>query len=227
MTERIEKLKQQSLSAVSRISAERGMLVTEFYRQEEVSKLPPVLQRAGCFEYILRNKEICINEGELIVGERGPAPRATPTYPEICIHSLEDLDILDSREKVSFAVDRETREAFRYEIIPFWKGRSNREKIMELLPGEWKEAYNAGVFTEFQEQRAPGHTVLGDKIYHKGMLDIIDDIRKVRERFSSPENPGGRVSDHAAGMPESGTPKIQEPPEIEAALEMPDPLHEL
>ena len=48
---------------------------------------------------------------------------------------------------------------------------------MVLLPSEWHDAYIAGVFTEFQEQRAPGHTVLGDKIYHKGMLDIIDDIR--------------------------------------------------
>ena len=33
---------------------------------------------------------------------------------------------------------------------------------------EWMAAYDAGIFTEFMEQRAPGHTVLDDKIYRKG-----------------------------------------------------------
>ena len=44
---------------------------------------------------------------------------------------------------------------------------------MNSLPDEWLNAYNAGVFTEFQEQRAPGHTVLGSKIYQLGMTDMI------------------------------------------------------
>jgi formate C-acetyltransferase len=183
MNERIKKLRQQSLDALNRVSAERGLLVTEFYSQQGIRDIPVPMQRAKCFEYILKHKSICINEGELIVGERGPAPKATPTYPEICIHTLGDLDILNSREKVSFAVDRETREAFRDVIIPFWQGRSNRERIMEFLPAEWQDAYSAGIFTEFQEQRAPGHTVLGEKIYHRGMLDILEDIRKARTKL--------------------------------------------
>jgi len=187
MNERITKLRTQSQEAINRVSAERGLLVTKFYNQKGISSLPVPLQRARCFEYILRNKTICINDGELIVGERGPEPRATPTYPEICIHTLDDLDILDSREKVSFAVDTETRQAFEENIIPFWEGRSNREKIMKLLPQAWKDAYAAGVFTEFQEQRAPGHTVLGDKIYRKGMLDIIEDIRSSIDEIVSSE----------------------------------------
>ena len=177
MNERIKKLRNQSLNAENRLSAERGILVTRFYKDGNVQHLSRPMQRARCFEYILKHKEICINEGELIVGERGPAPKATPTYPEICIHTLKDLDILDAREKVSFSVDAGTRESFEEEIIPFWEGNSNRERIMERLPADWHDAYAAGIFTEFQEQRAPGHTVLGDKIYHKGMLDIIEDIR--------------------------------------------------
>ena len=188
MNERINKLRDQSLRALNSLSAERGLLVTEFYKQDEVRDMPVPMQRARSFEYIMRNKSICINKGELIVGERGPLPKATPSYPEICIHSMGDLDLLHSREKVSFAVDHETRRAFKEKIIPFWEGRSNRERIMQLLPGEWKNAYHAGVFTEFQEQRAPGHTVLGDKIYHKGMLDIIGDIRKSMDRLESAQD---------------------------------------
>jgi formate C-acetyltransferase len=127
----------------------------------------------------MRNKEICINDGELIVGERGPAPKATPTYPEITLHSLEDLDILDSRDKVSFKVDAETRKAYEESIIPYWKGKTNRERIFSLMPTDWINAYEAGVFTEFQEQRAPGHTVAGKKIFQKGMLDLISEINMI------------------------------------------------
>ena len=54
---------------------------------------------------------------------------------------------------------------------------------------EWKKAYAAGMFTEFQEQRAPGHTVLGDKIYRKGMLDIKNDIRENIEKLDFINDP--------------------------------------
>ncbi len=176
MNDRIKKLRDQSLNAENRLSAERGILLTRFYQDDSIQHLSRPIQRGRCFEYILRHKEICINEGELIVGERGPAPKATPTYPEICIHTLKDLDILNAREKVSFSVDPQTRKSFEEVIIPFWAGNSNRDRIMDQLPVAWHDAYSAGVFTEFQEQRAPGHTVLGDKIYRKGMFDIIEDI---------------------------------------------------
>ncbi len=178
MNERIENLRAQSLSAVNRISAERGLLVTEFYKSDVAKQLSKPAKRALTFEYVLHNKSICINEGELIVGERGPAPKATPTYPEVCVHSLQDLEILDSREKVSFKVDTETKKAFKEVIIPFWQGKTQRDKIFNVMDSDWLNAYKSGIFTEFQEQRAPGHTVLGDKIYKKGMLDIIDDIQQ-------------------------------------------------
>ncbi|MDP4281163.1 MAG: glycyl radical protein [Bacteroidota bacterium] len=189
MTDRIKKLREQSLNAVNRISAERALLITEFYKtgiDREVSA--PVL-RAMAFEYILNHKFICINEDELIVGERGPSPKATPTYPEINLHSLEDLEILDKRKKVSFKVDEETRKSYRDKIIPYWKGKSNRDWIMRAMTPEWIEAYTAGLFTEFQEQRAPGHTVCGSKIYRKGMLDLINDVNQARAALDFMNDP--------------------------------------
>jgi len=179
MTPRIQKLREESLNAEPRISAERALLVTEFYKNHLAFGDSVPVQRAKAFRHILENKSICINDGELIVGERGPAPKATPTYPEINVHSLQDLDILNSREKVWFRVDEATREAYREVIIPFWKGCSNRDRMMEALPKDWHDAYRAGIFTEFMEQRAPGHTVAGGKIYRKGMSEIISDIEAV------------------------------------------------
>ncbi|MDR0687194.1 MAG: glycyl radical protein [Prevotellaceae bacterium] len=178
MTPRIQQLRQQSLTAVNCISAERALLVTDFYKNHMAFGDSVPVQRAKSFRYILSNKAICINDGELIVGERGPAPKATPTYPEITVHSLQDLDVLHSREKVWFRVDEETRSAYEKIIIPFWEGRSNRDRIMATMTPQWHDAYNAGIFTEFMEQRAPGHTVAGYKIFQKGMLDIIRDVEE-------------------------------------------------
>ena len=189
MTERVEQLRQQSLDAVKRISPERARLVMEFYASPEASRHSIPVQRAMAFSYFLEHKKICINPGELIVGERGPAPGATPTYPEITLHSLKDLEILNSRPKVSFKVDEETFRIYRERIIPFWKGRTNRDRIMNAMDKPWKDAYRAGVFTEFQEQRAPGHTVLGDKIYRQGLLDLIRQIRSTIRKLDFYHDP--------------------------------------
>ncbi len=176
LSDRIKKLREQSLNAVNRISAERALLITEFYKSGVAAAEPIPVQRALSFKYILENKFICINDGELIVGERGPAPKATPTYPEICIHTPQDLQILNDRKKVSFKSDEETRAAYRDIIIPFWKGHSNRDRLFATLPQEWKDAYAAGIFTEFQEQRAPGHTALGIKMFRTGFLQLKERI---------------------------------------------------
>jgi pyruvate formate-lyase/glycerol dehydratase family glycyl radical enzyme len=181
MNERIRELRRQSLNAVASISLERARLLTEFYSSGEAERVSVPVARALAFRYLLERKDICINEGELIVGERGPAPKATPTFPEICTHSPEDFEILSSREKISFLVDAETKKVQEKEIIPFWSGRSIRDRIFAEADKDWREAYSAGVFTEFLEQRAPGHTVLDDKIYSRGFLDFKEDIRRSME----------------------------------------------
>jgi len=153
MTERVRKLREQSLNAIPYLSPERALLVTEAY--ESMGFVSPSMRRALTLKHIMEKKSICLNEGELIVGERGPEPKATSTYPELCCHSMEDLEILHTREKVSFKISDETRRIYQEKIIPFWKGKTIREKIFEEMTDEWKECYNAGIFTEFMEQRAP------------------------------------------------------------------------
>ncbi|MCF8379048.1 MAG: glycyl radical protein [Bacteroidales bacterium] len=177
MNPRIAQLRKQSTQILPSISSERAELITKFYQTPEALKASIPMQRALAFKYILDNKKICINPGELIVGERGPSPQATPTYPEICLHSVDDLDILNNRVKIPFLSDDQTRESYQSKIIPYWAGKTIRDKMFKALPIEWQEAYQAGVFTEFMEQRPPGHTVLDNKIYSKGMLDFIGEIQ--------------------------------------------------
>jgi pyruvate formate-lyase/glycerol dehydratase family glycyl radical enzyme len=180
VSERVARLRQQSQEAIPTLSSERAELITEFY-QQDLGLISAPVRGALAFKYLMEHKSIYIGEGELIVGEKGPAPKAAPTYPEICCHSLGDLDVLHSREHVSFAVSPQVREVYEKTIIPFWHGKTMRELILrEMLP-DWKAAYEAGVFTEFMEQRSPGHTALDGKIYGKGFLDFKEDIKRSLE----------------------------------------------
>jgi pyruvate formate-lyase/glycerol dehydratase family glycyl radical enzyme len=189
MSERVARLRQESLDAVPRISTERAELMTEFYRDDRGQWSEPV-RRARAFGHLMAHKAIYLGEGELIVGEKGPAPKATPTYPELCCHSLQDLDILDSREKIPFRVSAAARQVYEKEIIPFWLGRSMRDRIFGQMTPEWLAAYEAGVFTEFMEQRSPGHTVLDDKIYRRGMVDFTAEIAGALARLDYLHDPG-------------------------------------
>ena len=183
MNARIARLRTRSLQAVPSLSDERARLLTDFYKSGVSRTASVPVQRAMAFAYLMAHKEIYIDPDELIVGERGPRPKATPTYPEVCIHSQQDLDIIHSREKVAFTVSDSVRECYREEIIPFWQGHSIREKLFSELSDEWKAAYEAGIFTEFQEQRSPGHTACGDKIYRYGVADLEQQIDAALNRL--------------------------------------------
>ncbi|MDU1456106.1 MAG: glycyl radical protein [Paeniclostridium sordellii] len=180
--ERTKKLRKQSLDTQPFITIERARLMTEGYKKYEGSVEIPVL-RALAFKHYMENRTLCINEGELIVGEKGDSPQSTPTYPELCCHTMEDLDIMDRRDIISFKVSDDVKKIHEEEIIPFWKNRQIRAKIVNSMEKEWLDCYENGVFTEFMEQRAPGHTVCGGEIYKKGFKDfkqeIIDEIEKL------------------------------------------------
>ena len=190
MNRRIEELRSRSLKAVPHISEERALLMTQFYAKGIAQQESVPVQRALAFKYLMEKKSIWIDPQELIVGERGPAPKATPTYPEVCIHSTQDLDVFNTRTKVPFKVDPMVKDCYAQKIIPFWQGKSIREKIFAQMTSEWQAAYAAGIFTEFQEQRSPGHTVLGDKIYRKGFEQLKTEIEasiKALDFYHDPE----------------------------------------
>lgn len=189
MNDRVKKLRKQSIMNKPYVTSERAVLMTEFYKSDVAGQSSVPVKRALAFKHLLENKKIYIGEHELIVGERGPAPKAVPTYPEICCHSLKDLEILNTRKKTPYAVDEKTKRIYKEEIIPFWKGKSIRDTIFSKMSSEWKKAYEVGVFTEFLEQRAPGHTVLDDKIYRKGLTDFGKDIERSIERLDFLNDP--------------------------------------
>jgi len=188
MNERIKRLRQESVAAEPSISIERALLETEFYREDYGKVSIPVL-RAQNFYYLCQKKTIYIGEDELIVGERGPVPKAVPTFPELTCHSAEDFRILNERDKQRYHVRAEDIATYEREVIPYWQGKTMRERIFNHVPQAWQAAYEAGMFTEFMEQRAPGHTALDGAIYQKGMLDYKQEIAEQRDALDYLNDP--------------------------------------
>ncbi len=170
MNDRVKRLHQQSIDTPTTLTIERALIETAFYK-ENYDKMPNCILRAKNFYEICKKKTIYIGADELIVGERGPVPKAVPTFPELTCHSVEDLHTLDTRELQPYHISQEDSDTYAREVIPYWEGRTQRERIFSHVSKEWEEAYHAGVFTEFMEQRAGGHTAMDGKMYHRGLLD--------------------------------------------------------
>ncbi len=187
MRSRVARLREESLNTAPWLSHERATLLTDFYAHAPAASAP--MTRALAFAHLMEHKAVHIGDGELIVGERGPAPKGTPTYPELCCHTLDDLDVLHTRQKTSYRVSDEARAAYRERVIPFWHGRSMRDLLFAQMTPAWKAGYDAGVFTEFMEQRAPGHTVLDGKIYRRGFRDFQADIERALAEIDDLHDP--------------------------------------
>lgn len=177
MNERIQKLRKISFETEPSLSIERALIQTQFYKENFGKYSTPVL-RALNFLETCKQKTIYLGEGELIVGERGPKPKCVPTFPELTCHSVEDFNVLNTREMQRYTISQQDIDIYEKEVIPYWSGKTMRERIFSHVPSEWSNLYEAGLFTEFMEQRAPGHTALDGKIYEKGMLDFKQDIQE-------------------------------------------------
>ncbi len=175
MNRRIQRLRKHSVELQPGISIERALHETAFYKEHSGRHSMPVLRALNFLDHC-RKKTLYMGADELIVGERGPAPGLVPTFPELTCHSVEDFRVLNSREQQRYIISEEDIATYAKEVIPYWKGRTIREQIFAHVPDEWLHAYHAGLFTEFMEQRAAGHTALDGQIYQKGMLDFKQQI---------------------------------------------------
>ncbi|RGT71801.1 glycyl radical protein [Ruminococcus sp. AF18-22] len=182
MNERIKKLRKVSLDTEAHIDLERAKSETRTYQKYEGEISVPELRAQVLKEYFA-TKTLYIGEGELIVGEKGDSPQAAPTFPELCCHTVDDMRVMNDRELISFKVREEDYQVQEEVMIPYWEKRSIRHKILRQMTPEWKAAYESGIFTEFMEQRGPGHTVGSVKIYEKGFLDYKNEIEEAIARL--------------------------------------------
>lgn len=193
-SERVKRLRDASFDQHPSISIERALLETEFYKEYE-GKLPMPVLRGANFKHICENKTIYIGKDELIVGERGPFPKAVSTFPELTCHSRHDFEVLTTRAQQNYTVSPADMDIYEKEVEPYWRGRCMRDRLFERMPEAWNLLYEAGTFTEFGEQRALGHTSLDNLIYQKGALDMKKDIAEARAKLDFINDPEATAKD--------------------------------
>lgn len=188
MNERIQRLREQSVTTPVHIDLERAKIETDFYKENDGKYSVPVMRAMTLKEYFSK-KTLYFGDDELILGEKGKNPQASPTFPELCCHSEEDMRVMSERKLVSFHTTEEDRKLQAAEIIPFWKGRTIREKLLSRMTPEWHDCYEAGIFTEFMEQRGPGHTCGGEQVFTTGYLDYKEKIKKTMDALDWMNDP--------------------------------------
>lgn len=188
MNERIQRLREQSVTTPVHIDLERAKIETDFYKENDGKYSVPVMRAMTLKEYFSK-KTLYFGDDELILGEKGKNPQASPTFPELCCHSEEDMKVMSERKLVSFHTTEEDRKLQAAEIIPFWKGRTIREKLLSRMTPEWHDCYEAGIFTEFMEQRGPGHTCGGEQVFTTGYLDYKEKIEKTMDALDWMNDP--------------------------------------
>jgi len=197
MNERIKKLRTQSVNTVPYIYMERAKLMTEAYKKYEGSVSIPEM-RALAFKYFMENKTLCINDGELIVGEKGDGPQAAPTFPELCCHTLEDMHIMNDRELICFKVNEEDLITQEEEIIPYWEKRSIRNKIINAIKEAIckldflndKEAFSKREQLNAMSISCDAIMTLGDRYakYARDLASKETDARRKKELLQIAEN---------------------------------------
>ncbi len=126
MSERIQKLRDRMVSAVPSVCTDRARIITAYYKKYEAE--PPIIKRALALKGILEEMSIYIGEEELLAGNQASVPRAAPVFPEYAYeYILEELDTLENRESDRFYV-RDKNKAVLREILPWWKGRTLKER---------------------------------------------------------------------------------------------------
>lgn len=188
MNERIQRLREQSVTTPVHIDLERAKIETDFYKENDGKYSVPVMRAMTLKEYFSK-KTLYFGDDELILGEKGKNPQASPTFPELCCHSEEDMKVMSERKLVSFHTTEEDRKLQAAEIIPFWKDRTIREKLLSRMTPEWHDCYEAGIFTEFMEQRGPGHTCGGEQVFTTGYLDYKEKIKKTMDALDWMNDP--------------------------------------
>lgn len=144
LTKRMEAFRQEVLDEKPYIDAQRALLVTKVYQQNQ--NQPRVMVRALMLQEILKEMTIYIEDNTLIVGNQATKNRNAPIFPEYTLKFvLDELDLFEKRDGDVFYIDQKTKDDLR-SIAPFWENNNLRSRGEALLPDEVSVFMETGVF---------------------------------------------------------------------------------
>jgi len=196
---RIERMKEKLLSSPYEVCIERARLYTRSYQETEGQ--PSAIRAAKALAKTLAEMTIHIDEEELIVGNR-TGKRLAGVIPvergDINAVLEMDMDTMPKRKR-PFMISEDDRRALREQILPYWKGKTIRDKKATLwaerglmkvkLLGEIDRNCPNLAIDIFDVQ---GHLVLGHgNVMRQGFSGIKERAKQHLEQLQT-ENPDER-----------------------------------
>ena len=144
LTPRMQAYRESVLDKKPYIDAERALLVTEAYRENQAQ--PVVIRRARMLQNILENMTIYIEDETILAGNQATSNKDAPIFPEYTLKFvMEELDLFEKRDGDVFYITEETKDQLR-SIAPFWENNNLRARGMALLPEEVQVYMDTGFF---------------------------------------------------------------------------------
>lgn len=180
MNERVAKLREQLTEDIPHISAERLILATE--AAEKFWAEPTPIFRAKVLDYVLKNKEIIIYPGEMLVGTLSEEIRSALIFPEYVSGKLwlkDELETVSERVCDPFRVDANKIELIKT-YLDKWDGKSTEDIMERDLPEEYKEMEHVGVFMSGGRTLIAGHVHPNYKrMLSQGFLAHIEQCKEL------------------------------------------------
>ena len=158
-TPRVQRLREQMLSAVAEITTERARLITASYRETEAE--PIEVRRAKALDAILRHMTVFILEDELIVGHLGERHHCAPVHPEVNVEWIlneEELNSFETRRQNRLLISAEAKAELR-EVAGYWRGKTLFHKSWAALPESVKRMRRTGGMALAHEKNMMGHCI--------------------------------------------------------------------
>lgn len=185
MNSRIQKLRDELLSAKPVVDGQRCRIFTESMKKSD--GLPIILRRAQSFYEVLDQMTVWVKPGELIVGNQSRFPKGSPIYPEYSTQwILDELDgkpfRWEDRPGDKFYISEEDEKTVR-EAAEYWNGKTVYDYVRKNLPREILDAWDAGVTDETWVCAAGlGNEIVDYKlVVEKGLEDVIGRIKAKKE----------------------------------------------
>lgn len=181
ISERVGRLKEEILSAVPCVEADRAILVTESFKETEDQ--PIIIRKAKALEKILNEIPITIRDSELIVGSLTKNPRSAQVFPEFSNKWLvKEFDRIGKRISDSYQISDEVKSQL-IETFKYWDGKTVSELAASYMPEETVAAMNSNVFTvgNYFFNGLGHYAVDYGKVLEKGFSGIIAEVEETME----------------------------------------------
>lgn len=159
---RITKLKEQYENYVPTLHLDLAKVKTDVMKATEGE--PMCIRRAKAFKKYCETKTITILPHELIIGNTGSAPRQAEVTPEVSADWIsEELDTMSTRQYDPLQIDEASKNLWREEIEPYWKGKTVLNQWLTRIPEEVRDlGYKSGIIdAEIKTQTGPGEIAIG------------------------------------------------------------------